>query len=393
MQSWGLDFDLVRAREIASGALADRGVKVLAVPGGNARRKAQALGRQGRGNVRDFVASGGAYLGLCGGAGLALASREGLGICPWKRRVYRDRLRHLLSGHVRVSVESSSPLAPVGKDALLAPVWWPGQFAEKEDSGVEILARYQEPAKDFWVADMPLAAIPGRTLSDWEHLYGVRLNPEFMRGRPCVISGEHGRGRYVLSYVHLETPASPQANAWLFRILSELSGIPGQKPSPVPAWEVSVLPMRWNDPVLARARADLEEAIEVGLDHFLLFWRNPWLIGWRRGIPGGALNSLFSLVCQVMAQGETEAGCAFWDKRKEAFAGNMALFREGLTGYLLAERLAMAVQPSGRQGLFPKALKEQRETLFGPPMEPGGLYASLLADLEELAWRVLGESG
>lgn len=78
-------------------------------PAGNARLKARALGEKGRQAVRDYLAEGGRYLGFCGGAGLALSqhrSQDGLGLCPWGRAPYPERLHHLISGHAHMRVRS-----------------------------------------------------------------------------------------------------------------------------------------------------------------------------------------------------------------------------------------------------------------------------------------------
>ena len=117
----GLPCRLVKGQDIANGALfrkpcpqgtpgkAQEAAPLLLVPGGNARLKARALGEKGRQAVRDYLAEGGRYLGFCGGAGLALSqhrSQDGLGLCPWGRAPYPERLHHLISGHAHMRVRS-----------------------------------------------------------------------------------------------------------------------------------------------------------------------------------------------------------------------------------------------------------------------------------------------
>ena len=53
---------------------------LLIVPGGWASDKTAALRQEGRDAVREFVRNGGSYLGICGGAGFALDTRDGLGL-------------------------------------------------------------------------------------------------------------------------------------------------------------------------------------------------------------------------------------------------------------------------------------------------------------------------
>lgn len=379
--AWGVAHRLVRGNEIAHGLLADNPPALLLVPGGWARGKAERLGPAGVEAVRRYVDQGGVYLGFCGGAGLALTD-GGLALCPWHRRGFTDRMQHFLSGHVRVAMDQAHALTPEGVPPQpLLPVWWPGRF-EPDGNDVEVLARYGEPGPDFWVADIALKSLPEGTLGDWEALYGMRLRPNF-QGLPCVVAGHHGKGRYVLSYAHLETPASPAANRWLAHLLRELAGVHVPRTS-LPAWDLSALPVLREDPYLSVAREQLFRLVQTGLDNLLLFWRTPWLLGWRRGLPGAALNSLLSMVCEALALPESD-GARAWSKASgPEFAMRMELFAQGVTGYLLAERLAMTVYSSSPETL--PGLKEQREALFGHPPAGGGLHGQLQAGLEELLW-------
>jgi hypothetical protein len=386
---WGVDHQLVRGSEIAQGALARKPRSLLLAPGGLSSAKSRRLGKAGRSALHEHVRSGGAYLGFCGGAGLALSDRGSAGICPWERRGFSSRLHHFSSGHVLARLDPDHPLTPpeLGEEALL-PVWWPARFQEQSD-GVQPLARYVGPGADFWVADLPLSRLSAQTLEDWERLYGVRITPNFDNA-PCVVAGEMGTGRYVLSYSHLETPASPQANAWLAHLLGELAGAAPADPSPVPAWDIACLETRWEDETLLRVRQGLEEILATGRSHFLLFWRNPWLLGWRRGIPGSSLNSLYAMVRQSLAQPPNDSALEYWRQAAHAFLERFELFRTGVMNYLLAERLAMTLSTDKPEAVFPQSLKEQRNALFGPPPAAGGIYAELMDVLEELTFRQLG---
>jgi hypothetical protein len=383
---------------------------LLIMPGGWARGKALRLGEAGLAAIRDFVDQGGNYLGFCGGAGLALTSPragESLGLCPWGRMGFAGRLQHFLSGDVRLGLNSADPLALPGAEEALAQVWWPAQFAptRNERDGVAVLARYAGLGPDFWVADLALSRFPEEALSDWENLYGLQVRPDFLKGRPAVISGQYGHGRYVLSYPHLETPDSPQANAWLAHLLTALTG--GRtgadgKSATVPPWQVgreapqSGVP--WADPALAEAKAGLEAVIGLGQDHLLLFWRNPWLLGWRRGVPGPGINSVYALVCEALSCPAPPPGSAaetFWREHKADFARLATLFCKGLSGLLLAERLDMTVRQTpgvdGADEMFAKNLRDMRTALFGPPPSSGGVCGQLLAILEELCAGLWGE--
>ena len=461
---------ILRAHDIAEGALAGK-CGCLIIPGGLARGRAVRLGANGRQAIRAFVAAGGSYLGFCGGAGLALTSPragDSLGLCPWGRMGFAGRLQHFLSGHVRLGLDATDPLTlPVSSAApeILAPVWWPAQFAPPPkgqpagpDGDVRVLARYAGLGADFWVADLNLALLPEETLSDWENLYGVQIRPDFLTGRPAVIAGNFGAGRYVLSYPHLETPDSPQANAWFAHLLRELTGgttggmkggpplstlydppfgppdelpedLPGELPddfldelpngltnglggaahpgpapcaSIIPPWHVGQPPVgdapHWDDPALLAAKAALERAIAVGESHLLLFWRSPWLLGWRRGLPGPGINSVYALVCEALSAAPPTAGsatAAYWAGHAPEFARLAELFCSGLSGLLLAERLDMTVRatPSENDGdqTFALSLRETRRALFGTAPAIGGLCGELLGMLEELCGGLWGE--
>ncbi len=423
-----LPHKILRAHDIAEGALsgkpaafcgtagegiADGGAHdappLLIVPGGWARGKALRLGPAGVQAIRGFVAQGGCYLGFCGGAGLALTSPrpgDSLGLCPWGRMGFAGRLQHFLSGDVRLALApQSGGLALPGAQELLGQVWWPAQFApsgDKDgdgDGGVTVLARYCGLGPDFQVADLALARFPDEALSDWENLYGLQVRPHFLFGRPAVIAGTHGQGRYVLSYPHLETPDSPQANAWLAHLLHSLAGAHCAEAAS-PPWRVGGAPPRWPDAALLAAKAAVEEVIALGQEHLLLFWRNPWLLGWRRGIPGPGVNSLYALVCEALECAPPAPGgpaAAFWEASREEFARLAALFRQGVSGLLLAERLDMTVrQTPGMDGgdeVFARSLRDMRAALFGLPPASGGVCGQMLAMLEELlarAWEANG---
>lgn len=386
-KTMGLPYRLVRAQEIAGGLLASAPPALLLVPGGAARLKAAALGGSGMQAIRDYVNGGGRYLGFCGGAGLGLTGEHGLGLCPWSRASFTDRMQHFVSGHMHATVNAAHPLTPADlapEPAL--PVWWPGRFAPGDDHGVEILARYTRPGGDFWVADLPLDILPPGTFAEWEDLYAIRLRPTFLAGQPCILHGGYGTGSYTLSYTHLETPESPQANLWLAHLVERLTGGLRAATPLVPAWELDALPARWRDNGLLRARALFDDILAIGINHSLFFRRNSWLIGWRTGIPGASLNNLHAAVCTAVSTPPTPAATGYWNTSKKGFLRRLALFHKGVTGYLLAERLAMTLAKTFPETVSRHNLKDQRAALFGPPMASGGLYAELLEVLDQLVF-------
>ncbi len=394
LRRWGFPHRLVDAALLAQGGFSRKPRTLLLVPGGNARAKARALGPAGLAAVRETVAAGGRYLGVCGGAGLALAD-GGLGLCPWRRKPFENRLQHLVSGHFHVEPAAGDPLVPEEfSSAPLVPFWWPGQFDCRPADAVTVLARFAEPGPDVQVADLPLADLPPATRADWEALYGVSLTPRFLEGQPCIVHGLYGRGGYILSYAHLETPASRLANAWLTHILSRLTGHPGPAEPCLPEWDPAEAPVAWPEPALLTARAYLAEIIRLGETHHLLYQRTSWLLGWRRGLPGLALTSLFALVCEALAARPRSAAEQYWQTVREDFLKALGLFHSGVMGYLLAERLDMTLTHAPGETALP-GLADQRRALFGPAPATGGLHARLQRPLEELTRLLLdpGEEG
>jgi len=387
LRSMGVPHRLLKAASIAQGAFSGKPPSVLLAPGGTARLKAKALGAAGCAAIRAYIANGGQYLGICGGAGFALSDEDGLGLCPWKRTGYSNRLQHLISGHIHAHVSGGHPLAPPGADALPLPIWWPGRFAPQEGDSVEILAAYLYPAGDVWLADLPLSALPPGTLASWEQVYGVSFRPEELSGQPCIIRNAYGQGTCILSYSHLETPDSPAANRWLAHLLHSLTGHT-PKETHCPSWDLAGLTVRWDEPVFNQVRLFLKQLIHVGREHNLLFARTPWLWGWRMGIPGMALNNLAAALHSVQSLEPNAAALRCWEEYKAFFTQKFGLFQKSAEQYLLAERLASTLASAMPQAIDRRILDMQRETLFGQPMEGGGLYAELADMLEELIFLV-----
>ncbi len=80
--------------------------------GGNAGRHGLALGDTGRQRIRDFVANGGSYAGVCAGAYLASVSNLDSGIEPSFYHIWPGRTRHagLYNSWVGNFIPVSSPL-------------------------------------------------------------------------------------------------------------------------------------------------------------------------------------------------------------------------------------------------------------------------------------------
>ena len=199
LTSLGFNCRLLKANEITQASVLGKSNDALLVPGGTARYKAKALGEEGLKAIRRWIYGGGQYIGFCGGAGLGLTqnNRESLGLCPWSRAAFPERIFHMLSGYVWAKSETG--------ERLKLPVWWPGRFDRRSEAGIRIIARYFEPDEELLLDDRPIN--------------GLTSEQYFPFGEPVIISGNFGKGTYMLSYAHLETPESPDANLLLMRAL------------------------------------------------------------------------------------------------------------------------------------------------------------------------------
>jgi hypothetical protein len=279
------------------------------------------------------------------------------------------------------------------------PVWWPGRFEPEGGEGVTILAAYEQPGPDFWLADLAIADLPPDTFDAWNAAYGVNITPTFLAGQPCVVHGCFGAGEYVLSYSHLETPDSPEANRWLAHLCSRMAGL---EPAceHIPPWPVhsgqapaaEPVGVAWDDPLLAAMAEDCESIRQTGLKLGLLFERTDWLMGWRSGIPGASLNNLWAALRVIRETEAHDAARAFLALHGESLRGTLSLFRESCTQYFLAERLAQAVSRFMPETVSPGLLNERRTALFGPPMHAGGLYKTIIDVLDELAYLQLKDA-
>ena len=197
-QEAGLPFDLLRSEDVRRGALSR--YRMIFVPGGWASNKISALGEQGREEIRRFVAAGGSYLGICGGAGMA--TEDGLGLLPIRRKPSRERVPSF-SGPILLSCGDHAIWQGIERPVFCA--WWPSQFLVM-DQDVRVLARYEEAQADAFSSDVNVADGGIIGWSDLEQRYGILLDPARLRGEPAVVEGRFERGRVILSLIHFDTP-------------------------------------------------------------------------------------------------------------------------------------------------------------------------------------------
>ncbi|MEJ2365492.1 MAG: hypothetical protein P8075_04110 [Deltaproteobacteria bacterium] len=290
----GFSFDLLRATDVKTGALAN--YQLLIVPGGWASLRSQKLGVGGREELQRYVYKGGAYLGICGGAGLALQVDEGLALVPVTRKPITDRLPNF-SGSIRVRQAGLHPLWWCLQGEEVFHVWWPSQFHIVKPDNIRILGRYGQPESDFSVSDLKVWA--GRDWTQLEEAYQINLDPERIINEPAVIEGRYGEGRVLLSYPHLETPGDAAGNLALFNIWYDLlnntvvgDGGPSPGVGPLTIREVDGKGLEQIRKIAREARS----LIALGEKHNLWSWRNSWLLQWKRGVRGAEFGTIYVLL-------------------------------------------------------------------------------------------------
>ncbi len=361
-------------------------LSLLIMPGGWASRRARLLKKRGREQIREYVARGGIYLGVCGGAGLALSPRAGgMGLCEAVRKPMYQRCPNF-SGHI-LSTICSSTLSPFEKGELVSlPMWWPSQFDISPcGQEVEVLATYSRPGDDLWMADLPWWVLEGeKELSGWEKMYGINLSFHILKNEPAILYGRYHRGKYILSYSHLETPASPQANSWLAYLLKDMvKDSPVSHPSP--SLNLTSPHIAWEDECLLESWKKLLELINLAQENLLMCWRNSWLLGWKRGVPGLCLNALLILVVHLLEKIPSPEVMELWKREKGGFKATFHKFYREVITYMRMYRLYTIKNPPRSPDREEKwALDQHLKTLTGGFPGDGGLFKALSDLLERL---------
>lgn len=377
----GVEFDLLTSEEIREGAL--EGYRVLFVPGGWASDKIVALGDEGREQIRNFVDAGGSYFGICGGAGLALSHGSGLGLVPIGRKPSGMRLPSF-SGAIELQpVDPNHPMWQEFPAGGRFHAWWPGQFSLEEVNNIAVLASYGAPTADAYVTDLPV--LPAMDWRWWEEKYGINLDPRRIVGEPAVIETRFGNGKVLLSYLHFETPGDTAGHTVLLNILNYLAG---------GVTITRLLPLA--TPVSSRGRnaaADLaaeiersaDELIEFGERNFLWFWRNDWILQWRRGVRGVEYSTLHAMLKRLAeATGRLAVIDDELQRKMTRLRSISEPFFQDARQLLTLERNAISRGPVSPLKSDDEQIQALREKLFSSRKRCGGLYKELIALTDDI---------
>jgi hypothetical protein len=385
----GLPFQLIRAEDIRRGALDD--YRLLFVPGGWAGQKLEALGSCGVEAVRRFVAQGGNYLGICGGAGLA--TQDGLGLLPVARKASRERLPSF-SGPVKLSL-TPHPLWEEVKSRVFQ-VWWPSQLVVY-GSDVQVLATYEEALPEARSADIRVEDGNRDGWENWEKQYGIPLDPARLEGEPSVLAGRFGLGTVLLSLIHFDTPGDTGGQGVLQNIWKILAQEGGNQPDVQAARTTEKLTTHHLEAGRRQLLTEIRQwerlvtgLIQQGEEKSLWSWRNPWLLQWRRGVRGLEFSTLSLLVRTLAAKSnslETHPQ-ELWPA-VTAISRDMAVFIDKSICLLNQEKDYLLRAPLSPLLCPDPAITDLRRELFGPAMSHGGRFKRLLDPLDKLLFSLL----
>jgi hypothetical protein len=396
----GLPFDLLRSEDIRRGALSH--YRMIFVPGGWASNKINALGDRGMEEIRRFVAAGGNYLGICGGAGMA--TENGLGLLPIKRKPQKERVPSF-SGPIRLSCTEHAMWQKI--DTPLFFVWWPSQF-QVEDPNIKVLARYEEAQGDAFSADINLA--DGRIIgwSELEQSYGILLDPSRLYGEPGVLEGSFGRGKVILSLVHFDTPGDTNGAA----VLRNLWGHSSSNGPSDPPMEVKCEPERSFKGIAKKILESVEEIdaaiadlIATGARNFLWYWRNPLLLQWRRGVRGLEYSTLAAMVGEMKRHLHDPGASrpdgrpalpdavdpSRWEEDLKEIQRQLIPFCEKAKRLLVKERLYMMNASLSPVECADAEIGRLRQELFGSAMSHGGHFKRLIDAIDRLLYPLIKE--
>jgi hypothetical protein len=429
----GLPFKLIRSEDIKKGLL--KNYKMLFVPGGWASNKMKTLGEKGIGEIKNFVNSGGNYLGFCGGAGLA--TLNGIGLLDIKRmpskqrvpsfsgRIHLNAIEHAIWNGISRETEiqrygntensplhrfSDSPIHPFTHSRIFH-AWWPSQFLIVE-RGVKILATYADAMPDAFSSDVSIGDVEAN--SGWEQLekkYGINLNPKRLLDEPAVVEGRYGKGKVILSLVHFDTPGDENGAEVLRNLWKYLNAgykmhdtrytiqDTGTNP-PIPpllkggeGWitknHASCIMHRASHTILAELDSGVDDLISFGIRNFLWFWRNPMLLQWRRGVRGLEYCTLHVMIKELSAISHQ---FSVTDKEKLQRIKKLLMpFSEKAKKLLIMERLAMQNSRITYDRCDDPEIRKLRKKLFGNSKSHGGLFKDLLKRIDDLLYLLLSD--
>jgi len=244
---------LAEARFLDAGGFAEmlsEGASVAVVSGGDGHAIANAFSGEGFSALKDFIHSGGLYVGICAGAYLPLPSS----IHPFQQfNMSSTRIENVGDGGFCRGATSTRIAVPYGSCSVVHPVR--GEVLLGCD-GTSLAAPlyggpiFREPTEDRIVLRYSGFGSEAELQMEEEAARSMVL------GKPACIASKPSAGDLLLIGPHLEHPRYPEANR-LFLTLARLPASPCRR-TPRGASRLGI--------GLARAVADLKVAV-LGLEN------------------------------------------------------------------------------------------------------------------------------
>ena len=344
--------------------------QALFVPGGWSKNKLDSLKPEQQAMIRDFVQSGGFYLGICGGA--SLAGEEGLKLVKITRK--KERVPSY-SGPCLIKTQASKLFQGI-KNPLFY-LWFPPELETKDDQ-LKVLAFFSEATSNAYTSDLCLADHLSQ-LSHYEKLYGIPLSPERMIGKPLLFEGEVGQGKVLLSLIHFDTPNCKNSKIF-WKNLAKYYSLPlKENPSTkIKTKKITLSPLqRELIGLFNNFYRESESLINFAFRNFLFHYRYPFFYQWKRGVRGLELLNIFFMLKEILknfrqngfSQPTLEKIASFSQQLTQAFP----LIFKGLKGDLVSF-------------LYNEKHLEEKEIalIFGKNKKSyGGLYREVINLLEE----------
>ena len=395
----GLPFDLIRSEDIQAGKLSR--YTVLFVPGGWASARLHALGEKGQSEIRSFVAKGGSYLGVCGGAGLATES--GLALLGVDRVPTKDRVPSF-SGPIRLALASHAIWSGIRTPVF--PAWWPPQFHIREKTQLHILARYDEAHDDAYSADVRVGDGRIKGWSEWEERYGIYLDPDRLRGEPAVIEGRYQGGKVLLSLVHFDTPGDQNGalvlrNLWRYLISDDDFCFPSGNRSH--RTQITASDCRQFKDILTDINDAVAGLIRAGEQMHLWRRRNPLLLQWRRGVKGMECSTLAAMIDEITGHlsrcGQVQPGKepSMPESADPSYLRrDLAMIRELIIPFTERAKILLARENQSGTTLPPSSTDHPGEeisslklNLFGSSRSYGGEFKRLIDAVDSLLFKLI----
>lgn len=188
LEEAGFHVGIVREENLTRESLAK--YDVLTFPGGGPYDK--YLSQENMDAIRDFVNSGGGFLGTCGGSVLGIE----LGLLDAKAIWGQYEAFAFFRGPLLLNLTSSLNPIAFGCSSLLESMYFAGPYISNIGNNVETIASYYARTSNLSVY-----------FPEISKAYNYAPKPEVIDdfwGKPAIIAGKFGSGKVVLSGVHPE---------------------------------------------------------------------------------------------------------------------------------------------------------------------------------------------